>query len=321
MSGIRPIDIGRYLRELGAHESQGSKGTEWAVKCPFCGKAGHCYVNEWSGAWVCYRCGEKGLSILRLAAEIEGISRSAAFRRLQEIAARPGYDTRAAPPPEVPTYVDVPLPEEFTPVVDADGRVRLPLYLKERNITVETAAAFGLGFCTSGRYANRVILPIDCPRGRSFTSRLTLPGEPRYLAGQWAGRLLFGWHTIAGSDWCVVVEGPFDTLMTAQAQLPVVGQMGMTLRKSQEDMLRAAGIKRMVFLLDAGAYKAAVEAASKITWAEALVARLESGDPHSAGEDGIRAAVAAAASIGAARLSGVRAMVQGLVRARLGTGR
>ena len=78
------------------------------------------------------------------------------------------------------------LPAEFEPVFDGK-RWLWPRYLDGRT-TREVAAKMGLGVCRSGEYAHRIILPIVCPAGCSFTARTIWPDETlRYKAGPGAG--------------------------------------------------------------------------------------------------------------------------------------
>lgn len=222
-----------------------SAGSEYVIRCPWCDRDGHLYVNtdegeEWdgkakpAGRWICFGCGQKSMQFATLLAELDGVS-------FQEARATIGrwkmgnirFKRAAAPPPKKDPNAPW-LPVEYESV-----RRIWPRYLTERRISRETAFSFKLGVCRTGPMMDRIILPIDCPAGRSYQARAVLPDmEPRYLSGEGSGQLLFGWHTIADSDLAVIVEGPFDALMVAQAGLPTVALMGKTLRDSQYAMLR-----------------------------------------------------------------------------------
>lgn len=245
-------DIDSYLRSMGAKPSSGS---EVVLDCPFCGKKGRLYVNtepreeyggkaKPAGRWICFACGKKSLEFAGLLAELDGISFHEArstmgkwkmggirFRRPAEHLA----DVQTAEW----------LPAEFESV-----RKVWPRYLDSRNITKETAYQFNLGVCRSGKMAHRIILPIDCPAGKSYQARAILPHtEPRYLSGDNSGQLLFGWHTIEQTDLAILVEGPFDCINVAQAGLPCVALMGKQLRDSQYEMLRKRR-RRYIVALD-----------------------------------------------------------------------
>jgi hypothetical protein len=159
-------------------------------------------------------------------------------------------------------------PSTFVPVFDA-GRAEgeewlMPEYLLERGMTRRTAARFGIGYCEDHRYSGRIVLPVVCPAGASFTTRALDPeAKLRYLSGPGAGQMLFGWPQLpAGADELVVVEGPFDVTSVHQAGLPVLGLMGKSLRESQVLMMRQRGFKRYVLMLDGDALADAIRQAN-----------------------------------------------------------
>jgi hypothetical protein len=261
------LDRVAWLRSIGGRRVIERSGPQWIIDCPWCSKRGHLYVAEKTGEWICFRCEEKG-KFLRLFARVEGYGEDtgAAARALMASIRRGD-----APPPPMPDEAapdqgppDVGPPEEFEPVYD--GRWHWPPYLAERGMRPDTARAFGLGFCRSGRYANRIVIPVACPDGRSFTTRLIVPGEPRYLGGPRVGRLLHGWPqaTAIGGEVVTIVEGPFDAFACYQAGVPALAMMGKRLREAQVPIVRRGGWRRFVLLIDAQATarKAALETAT-----------------------------------------------------------
>ena len=62
--------------------SDGGRGTEIIIGCPFCSAQYKCYVNAETGLWICYRCTERG-SLRSLIAEVEGISLPKADRMIR----------------------------------------------------------------------------------------------------------------------------------------------------------------------------------------------------------------------------------------------
>jgi hypothetical protein len=251
--------------------------------------------TTYPGDFVCFKCDVRG-RFVKLYAELEGVTWKEALlamlgiedplpptaeRRfktpemretLAESAPEPSAraeeppeeiaeETAPAPvEPEGPPLLDA-LPEDFTPVFDGT-RWQMPTYLTERGIERATAAKFGLGFCKLGRYAGRIVLPIACPSGRSFTTRSLDPDEKlRYLAGNGAGRLLYGWGVSRPSDTLVICEGPFDVLSWYQAGVTVVGLMGKRLKEEQLPMLLDLRAERYVVALDAGETEDAIRIA------------------------------------------------------------
>lgn len=166
----------------------------------------------------------------------------------------------------------------FTPVFDGEAYT-MPDYLLERGMTRRTAARFGIGFCEDHRYRGRIVLPIVCPAGVSFTTRAIDPENTlRYLSGPGAGQLIYGWPQLpADAEEVVVVEGPFDTTSVYQAGLPVLGLMGKSLRESQVMMMRQRRFKRYVLMLDGDALADAIRQAHLLGSNVQVAAKLTGG--------------------------------------------
>lgn len=270
------------------------------MDCPFCGRRGHLYCNvddgeDWdgkkkpAGRWICFGCQEKSLDFARLLMELDGVpfqeARATIVKwKLGGTKLQPGR-------------------KQYTKTVKAEGPWLPPeyepcskiwvKYLDRRNITKETATKFALGVCRKGMFAHRIILPIDCPAGRSFQARAILDKtQPRYLSGDNSGQLLFGWQTIENKDLAVIVEGPFDAINVYQAGFGSVALMGKELRDSQRGMLKALHREYVVALDPMSKDKLAIDSACDIAQQldGRVVVTLES-DPGASSLDEIRAAV------------------------------
>lgn len=285
-------DIAGYLESQGARPSA---GVNWVMDCPFCGRAGHLYCTvedseDWdgkkiaAGVWICFGCNERSRDFAVLLAEFEGCAHGEA-RAMIARWKMGGIKLRAPStykPKADPLTNENWLPPEYEPVTKV-----WPKYLTRRDISKETAAAFKLGICRSHircdeckprggcskDMSHRIILPVECPAGRSFQARaIDKDMMPRYLSGESSGQLLFGWHTIEDADEGVIVEGPFDALKVAQAGLPTVALMGKDIRDTQLQMLRMRR-RRYVVALDPISKDAyAIDSACKL--AEILDARV-----------------------------------------------
>lgn len=291
-----------YLQSIGAKLGGNS---EWRIDCPFCGGKDKLYVaseireNQFgeekpAGRWTCFRCEEQGMSFARLMAEIDSLSISEARRIIRtwnfsgvnwkkslfrEAAAK---EKAAKSDPESSW-----LPEHFEPVSKVWTR-----YLTERKVPKKLASSLGLGVCRAGRYEHRVILPLVCPAGRSFTARTLINDRKRYDSGPNSGGLLFGWNSI---EWMkdgaiVIVEGPFDAMRVMESGYSSVAIMGKQLRDSQRIMLRAVQNRGFVVMLDPEARSEAITLAHKL-WGRARVALGMATDPGDATPDQVRDAV------------------------------
>lgn len=232
-----------------------SAGDEWTAVCPACGKWSSFYVNpKKNGAYVCFACDFRGKTIVGLIAEVHGITRSEAAKyvfthsvtlRRKDDLFTVGDRIRGLRerdrPAEAPDAVDYPLPKTFRPVWDAKRGWSFPTYLKDRKIKSATAKRWGLGYCRFGEnVANRLIVPISCPNGESWTGRgMSKDMEPKYYnpPGADHGRLLIGWHVAKLTGDICLVEGPFDAIKFSQHGIDVLAVGGKVLHAEQLSML------------------------------------------------------------------------------------
>lgn len=238
--------------------SRTRKGIELVASCPFCGKPDHFYIQVATGKFICFKCEERGKNIVPLVAHLEGIEYDRAWEYVrrnsivtrregstqtlaQKISALRRHGTSGTEEGAATEYVDVPLPDEFVPVYDAKmDKWHMPKYLVERGITKATAKHWGLGLCNRGRYSGRVVMPIECPNGLSFTARDTTgKQQPKYLNPKGAdhGKLVYGWkHTPMGAD-IILVEGPMDAVKMWQHGMPAMALLGKMLKQDQFELL------------------------------------------------------------------------------------
>lgn len=245
------FDIRGYL-ESRLDRAIPSAGSEMTAVCPVCGKWSSFYANCDNGAYVCFACDFRGGSVVGLVAEVEGLThsraaayvfrRSVEFRRsgpiltlLERLQSLRGGDRAEEPD------VDIPLPDEFIPVWRR-GEWSLPPYLAARRIKAETARRWGLGYARRGRYWGRLIVPIKCPNGRSFTARDVFDDrDPKYLNPRHSdhNRMLIGWDVVNTRGDLTLVEGPIDTVKLDQYGIPALGVGGKVLHTKQLELLFA----------------------------------------------------------------------------------
>ena len=136
-------------------------------------------------------------------------------------------------------------------------------YLKERGLGADTIALFGLGYCSNGSMAGRVVIPIHNAEGKIVAYAGRLPGDPqddapkyKLPAGFRKSVELFNLHrAIEQSDDqpLIIVEGFFDCMKLAQhGYHRTVALMGSTLSSTQEKLLgdHTSCDTRIVLMLD-----------------------------------------------------------------------
>ena len=215
------------------------KGHEYLFSCPLCNHHKRKFsVNLDKDVFKCWVCDYRGRNIRRV------IRRFGSYLQLQKWDA---ISDRA----DLERFADlfnehklergdqkIQLPEEFVSLtsnkIPATGRYAMK-YLESRGITKADILKWKIGFCFSGEYRNRIIIPSfdddgDCSYfiARSYTGDSYKYKNPRASKDIVFNDLFIDWNKDL-----VLVEGVFDALIAGNA-VPILGS---TLR-SGSDLLR-----------------------------------------------------------------------------------
>ena len=136
-------------------------------------------------------------------------------------------------------------------------------YLKQRNLRADTIQMFGIGFCSTGSMAGRIVIPIHNVDGDIVAYAGRWPGDPpdetpRYKlpTGFRKSAELFNLHRAIDESEeqpLIVVEGFFDCMkLVENGYSRTVALMGSTLSPEQEQSLRkhTTPESRIVLMLD-----------------------------------------------------------------------
>jgi DNA primase len=157
--------------------------------------------------------------------------------------------------------INPPLTSEVTARIEAK-LVREHPYMAERGLTPETVTAFGLGYYPPGRgmMQNRLCIPIHnatgelvAYMGRWVGPEATIPeneGKYKLPPGFQKEQVLYNLHRVRGRRHLVVVEGPFSVFRLHALGVPAVALLGHRLAPVQLELLVAAGVRQLTFLLD-----------------------------------------------------------------------
>jgi len=221
------------------HETLGNyidKGAELLFTCPACGHHKRKFsINLDKSVYKCWVCDYRGRNIRRV------IRSYGSYNQLQKwdsISERSDLERFAELFMETELAEDkgkVELPEEFTSLstdkVPATGIYALR-YLQKRGVTKADILKWKIGYCFSGEYRNRIIIPSfdddgDCSYfiARSYTGDSYKYKNPRASKDVVFNELFIDWN----SD-LILVEGVFDALVAGNA-VPILGS---TLRKGSE---------------------------------------------------------------------------------------
>ena len=258
-----------------------------AYTCPFCNhhkpklEVNFSENKKGYNPWHCWVCNKKGTKISSLFKQVK-----ASPNKFEELFKLIGNETERD---VVVTNKNLQLPKEFQSFKNItssniEGRTALS-YLKSRSITDDDIEKYNIGYCTSGRYQNMVIIPsydeqgkLNYFTGRSFekdpyvkyrnpeTSRDIIPFE-----------LFINWKLPL-----VLCEGPFDAIAIKRNAIPLLGNnIQSTLMKK----IVTSTVEKIYIALDNDALKKSLKFAEKFIneGKEVHLVELEGKDPSEMG--------------------------------------
>lgn len=123
---------------------------------------------------------------------------------------------------------EIKLPEEFIPYFEGKGlmKTRVTNYLKQRGLTREDIIKHNLGYCITGRYAQRIIFPSYDEGGilNYFISRSINPLETFKYKGPKSSRNIIMFEMFINWSLPIILcEGPMDAISIKRNALPLMG--------------------------------------------------------------------------------------------------
>jgi DNA primase len=277
------------LLETVLGKGKGSKTTmDYAFYCPVCKHHNpKLIVNIKSGQYNCWTChpATKGKTPVSLLKKIE-----APVEKVLEMKTYFQGDT---------TKIDttkpdkVALPKEFESLVTPDGSLESRhalAYIKKRGISTNDILKYNIGYCKTGRYRNRIIVPSYDKSGNvNYFIARSYEAEPsrKYDAPSCNKTELIGLEYFI--NWSVPVilcEGIFDAIAIRRNAIPLFGK---TIPKSLMLKLVESEVKTIYLALDKDALKEALEYSHNLLnlGKEVYLIELEGKDPSELGFNNI----------------------------------
>lgn len=281
------FDVERYV--LDRFPDAQRSGGNLVITCPRCER-----LKLWvlvvdrddvrAPAWRCFGqdCSDSGRGALSTVRRLEDCDTFGALEQIAKYAKgnQPIVDLRRLVEDrlagEVEVWSDEPelieLPEEFIPV-RADHKQRdLPAYFGERGIGPKKALRYGIGWCESGYFRHRLVVPVT--RGDEvafFVARYMARRPPMckardlpcsrcggvdehkrlkktlYPKGAKPGHFLFNFDRARHCDTIRIVEGVLDAVHVGRS---AVATFGTTLSQYQMELLMRTAAKEIVIIWD-----------------------------------------------------------------------
>jgi len=249
--------IGILDEVLGAGSSL--KGDEQAHYCPFCHHhKKKLQINLETQKWHCWVCDAKGKRISSLLKKLHTDSKK--LQKLYEIYGD-DYVTYSKEPEE--DVIELRLPSEFKSLSVEPKSVnptykKVLHYAKLRNITKEDIVKYNIGYCDSGLYAGRIIIPSYDSNNKLnyFIARSVFEEEKfKYKNPPVSKNVIMFENQINWNEPITIVEGVFDAMAIKRNSIPILGKF---FPKKLINTIYDKGVKNINILLDIDAQNEAL---------------------------------------------------------------
>jgi DNA primase len=204
-------------------------GDETLFYCPFCKHHKHkLSVNVRANVYKCWICDTRGKNIRRLVRKFGNYAQVTEWDRITGRHDIADFDTIFADSlPDVEVAQRVVLPEEFQTLSRKNlSPATIPVlnYLRARGISTDEILKWKMGYCPSGDYAGRVVIPSFDMGGyvNYFIARAYDGSWMRYKNPPASRDIVFSELYLDWDEDIVLVEGVFDAIVAGNA-VPILG--------------------------------------------------------------------------------------------------
>tara|TARA_B100000900_G_scaffold349959_1_gene316305 strand:- start:1055 stop:1993 length:939 start_codon:yes stop_codon:yes gene_type:complete len=215
------------------------KGTEMLFSCPVCNHHKRKFsVNINKNVYKCWICDYRGRNIRRVVRRFGNYSQLASWDQIFGRQDLERFNDLFAEQEPTEVKQKLELPQEYlslaTDKLPATGLYAYK-YLAKRGVTMTDILKWKIGYCFSGEYRNRIIIPSFDEDGdiSYFIARSYSGDSYKYKNPRASKDITFNELYIDWNKDLVLVEGVFDALVAGNA-VPILGS---TLR-SGSDLLR-----------------------------------------------------------------------------------
>lgn len=236
----------------------------YAFHCPFCNhRKPKLEINmatneEGQNPWECWVCQTRGRSIRSLLRQLK-TPRDTAIDILKYV---PKGSTI-----EYKQLSIIELPKEYQTLHNASSSSVVAnivkKYLYERGLTDNDFIKYGIGYCTSGEYGGRVIIPSYSESNQlNFFIARTFEGNYfKYKNPEVSKDIIFFENLINWNTPIILCEGVFDAIAIRRNAIPILGKSVST---SLYKKLLTSTVKDIYIALDTDARDKAMEIAEKL---------------------------------------------------------
>ena len=236
----------------------------YAFYCPFCNhRKPKLEINmatneEGHNPWECWVCQTRGRTIRSL------------LRQLKTPRAQAADILKYLPKGSEIEYKGlsiIELPKEYQPLYKASSASvvanLVKNYLYERGLTDNDFIKYGIGYCTSGEYGGRVVIPSYSESGslNFFVARSYDGNYFKYKNPEASKDIIFFESLINWNAPVILCEGVFDAIAIRRNAVPILGK---SLSKSLYKKLITSNVNEIYIALDTDARDRALEIAEDL---------------------------------------------------------
>lgn len=237
--------------------------TNYAFNCPKCNhRKPKLEINlhtdeKGENPFECWVCGFKGRTVKSLLRQLH-IPTEQAYEILKFI--------NKGEKVEYSTGNTVELPKEFQPLYKASATSilanKVKKYLYNRGLTDRDFLKYNIGYCSSGEYEGRIIIPSynEFNQLNFFVGRTFENAYNSYKNSEVSKDIIMFENLINWDRPVILVEGVFDAIAVKRNVIPILGK---ALSKSLLKKLVDSRVKDIYIALDKDAFKKALEFTEK----------------------------------------------------------
>jgi len=254
-------DIITFLsKKLGRYKAH--PNSEYYFTCPFCHHSKAKFaVNVAKDKWHCWHCGSSGKTIFNLVRVLD-LSKS----EIDELRELLGNSPKLKIYKENTDKVELRLPAEFKPLWKVNNSIEYKhalAYLRNRNISMVDIIRYRMGYCETGNFAHRIIIPsYDADNKLNyFVARSYFDANMKYKNPTVSKNIICFESFINWNLPVVLCEGVFDAISVRQNAIPLLGKH---LPKKLELALLKNKVKTVYVCLDKDAESEAKKLENKL---------------------------------------------------------
>lgn len=245
---------------LGDYKHHG-KGEHYFA-CPFCHHKNKKFaINVVKNKWHCWVCGARGNHLIGLFKKLD-VSPSQ-IKELRKLLSDEDITVYKETNQE---HVELRLPYEFKPLWKPENTyeyIHAVKYLKKRGINGYDIIRYKMGYCDSGTYSGRIIVPSYDEGGNLnyFIARSYHDGGMKYKNPPVSKNVIVFEDQINWNQPIILCEGIFDAITIRRNAIPMLGKF---IPKKLETKLLEKQVKRVYVLLDDDARSEALSLEQKL---------------------------------------------------------